>query len=80
MTRILLTAAVAISLIVPITAADAAGAKKRRSYEYDHHYGISRTLQAPVGLRTPRPAWAGPNECYTDEGYGRFAPCSWGRH
>ena len=30
--------------------------------------------QAPVGLqaRTPGPPWAMPNECYTDEGYGRY--------
>jgi len=23
-----------------------------------------------------RPAWAGPNDCFTDDGYGRFTPCS----
>jgi hypothetical protein len=25
-----------------------------------------------------RPSWAGPNECFTDDGYGRFWPCSAG--
>ena len=29
---------------------------------------------APVYLRTPGPPWAMPNECFTDEGYGRFTP------
>ena len=26
-------------------------------------------------MRTPGPPWAMPNECYTDEGYGRYSPC-----
>jgi hypothetical protein len=40
---------------------------------------------APVAVRAApapvmnRPAWAGPYECYTDEGYGRFWPCGAGR-
>jgi hypothetical protein len=25
-----------------------------------------------------RPAWAGPNQCFTDEGYGRYSPCDAG--
>jgi hypothetical protein len=29
-------------------------------------------------IASARPAWAGANECYTDDGYGRFAPCSSG--
>jgi hypothetical protein len=40
---------------------------------------------APVrlqGLQQPgfptRPSWAGPNTCFTDEGYGRFSPCGSG--
>lgn len=33
---------------------------------------------APVGLRFGhRPAFAGPNECYEDLGYGRFESCDW---
>jgi hypothetical protein len=74
MTRILLTAAIAASLIAPVATADAAS-KKRRSYEYDHHYGLARPLQAPVVLRRRGPPWAMPNECFYDEGYGRWSPC-----
>jgi hypothetical protein len=41
---------------------------------------------APVRLQGPqlqqgfptRPSWAGPNTCFTDEGYGRFSPCGSG--
>ena len=37
----------------------------------------ARMIYAPVSLpRPPRgPPWAMPNECYIDEGYGRFSPC-----
>ena len=31
-------------------------------------------VDAPIA-RTPGPTWAVPNECYTDEGYGRYLPC-----
>src|SRR3954453_12192791 len=37
--------------------------------------------QAPVAARPtgvysqPGPVWRGPNECFTDEGYGRFTSC-----
>ena len=33
----------------------------------------------PAYTRTPGPIWAGPGECYTDEGYGRYAACGAGR-
>jgi hypothetical protein len=86
MIRMLLLAT-AISLIVPMANADAGSRHKHHSYRHHHHrawqgpayapgayYG---RWQAPVGLqaRTPGPPWAMPNECYTDEGYGRYSPC-----
>ena len=87
MTRIVLLAATAISLIVPMAAADA-GSRHKHHYYRHHHYGAWNApvygprpyygrWQAPVGLqaRTPGPPWAMPNECYTDEGYGRYSSC-----
>jgi hypothetical protein len=53
-----------------ITPADAA-ASRQKQYERPH-----QDLAAPVGVRRPRaPPWAMPNECYIDEGFGRFPPC-----
>jgi hypothetical protein len=76
MTRILLFAIVAIGLVVPETTVDAASSKKkRRAYEYDHQYGYYRAPQAPAGQRRRGPPWAMPNECFNDEGYGRWSPC-----
>jgi len=34
---------------------------------------------SPYAAATPRPPWAQPWECFTDEGYGRYRPCSAGR-
>ncbi|MGB9365947.1 MAG: hypothetical protein WCE79_08035 [Xanthobacteraceae bacterium] len=88
MTRILLLAATAISLIVPVATADAGSRHKSKHYRHYHgawqapgYYG-SRYYggwHAPVYLRTPGPPWAMPNECFTDEGYGRYSPCDRGR-
>jgi hypothetical protein len=77
MTRIIM-AAVAVALAA--TGADAAARKGAK--------GEARVLQsaqvaahgyAAYGYAVAnRPAWAAPGECYTDEGYGRFSPCSSG--
>jgi hypothetical protein len=39
--------------------------------------------EAPVAARAPGynqtgPVWRAPNECFTDEGYGRFTSCDAG--
>jgi hypothetical protein len=90
MTRILLLTATAISLILPVATADAGSSKHKHKYNR-HHYGAAYApgyyghpygyggWNAPVYMRTPGPPWAMPNECYTDEGYGRYTPCSLGR-
>jgi len=92
MIRTLLLAATAISLVVPVATADAGSRHKYKYYRHHHgayapgyygpgYYGPGYgAWNAPVRLRTPGPPWAMPNECYTDEGYGRFTPCSRGRH
>lgn len=87
MTRIVLLTATAISLVTTGVSADAGSRHKHKHYRLHHHHGAwvapgyygpgYRNWQAPVGLqaRTPGPPWAMPNECYTDEGYGRYSPC-----
>jgi hypothetical protein len=88
MTRFLLLAGIAISLVIPVATADAGSRHKNRYYKNPHYgayepgyYGSPRYRggwNAPVYLRTPGPPWAMPNECYTDEGYGRYTPCDRG--
>lgn len=86
MTRILLLAATAVSMIIPVATAEA-GSRHKHKYYRQHHGAVYAPgyygpryggWQAPVSMRTPGPIWAMPNECYTDEGYGRFTPCSMG--
>jgi hypothetical protein len=75
MTRILIAVIAALSL--GICGADAASKKKKV-----RHVAPAPAMSAPVPpyyARTPGPPWANPNECYTDEGYGRYTPCGAGK-
>ena len=76
MNRILVAAAIAASLIGTAATADAAGRKNERSY---HHPHARMMWNSPVAMRPVGPPWAMPNECYTDEGYGRYQACGAGR-
>jgi hypothetical protein len=80
MTRILLVAAIALGLIVPAASAQADPSKKH----HHHHRAFAGRIQqpyvygpwqAPAGFRRHGPPWARPNECFHDEGYGRWSPC-----
>ena len=71
MTRILI-ATIAI-FAVGMGGADA-GTKKKKA----RHVAPRSAISAPANLRTPGPPWAGPNDCYTDEGYGRYLRCGGG--
>jgi hypothetical protein len=69
---ILAAAGVAVA-IFGISPADAAARHKHK-------------VRAPAAQSTPvmqpafakRPAWAAPQQCLTDDGYGRFLPCDVG--
>lgn len=74
MLRIALIAAVTLSF-ASLDAADAASKRKRQHVQA---MPVHATPVAPA-TRTPGPIWAGPGECYTDEGYGRYTACGAGR-
>ena len=76
MLKIIVAAAVAVSF-ANLDVADAASKKKRKKVRAPAP--ISYVPAAPVSRRTPGPPWAGPGECYTDEGYGRYSPCGEGK-
>ena len=71
----LIVAAAALSFVA-IGAADAAG--KPKPHKIVRADGVVAYLPA-YAAATPRPPWAAPWECYTDEGYGRYRSCSAGR-
>ena len=74
MVRILIAGLTVLS--VACGTADAATKKKKA------HHAASPVVSAPVyPYRAPTagPLWANPNECYTDEGYGRYWPCGAGK-
>lgn len=72
MLRTIIAVLVAISF-ANLDSAEAASKGKRQKVR-----AIPPVLTTPVA-RTPGPIWAGPGECYTDEGYGRYWPCGQGR-
>lgn len=76
MFRILIASLLALSL-AGIGAADAA-AKKKKARQVAPAPAVSVPVY-PSYARTPGPVWANPNECFTDEGYGRYWPCGAGR-
>jgi hypothetical protein len=70
--KILIAAVAAFSL----AAAGAANAYHGKRYKVRHHAPAMTYIHtAPMIYAGPRPAWAAPGSCYTDEGYGRFRPC-----
>jgi len=76
MFRILIAGLTVLSLAC-VSTADAATKKKRT-----HHATPAPAYAVPVYpsyAGTRGPPWANPNECYTDEGYGRYWPCGAGR-
>jgi hypothetical protein len=82
MKRSTLVALFAAAAVLCASAADAAPEKKKKPKVQRGHAPVVVSVPAapridvdPTMGRT-RPAWAGPNECFTDEGYGRFVPCS----
>ncbi len=73
----IMIAAIALSMLA-VGSADAAKRKHARM----HGVASGRAavaMPAMPSARTPGPPWAGPGECYTDEGYGRYTPCGVGR-
>ncbi len=71
-------AAIALSLSAGV--ANAAPRKHKRVVRH-HHPVIVRPVAPPYASYYrpgPRPPWAAPWQCFTDEGYGRYRPCDAG--
>jgi hypothetical protein len=76
MLRVTLTILAVLS-IASLDAAEAASKRKKHKVK-----AVPPTLSAPAyptTARTPGPPWAGPGECYTDDGYGRYVLCGAGK-
>jgi len=75
MLRIIVAALVAFSF-ASFDSADAASKRKRLKVR---HVAPIAVMPALPYARRPGPPWAGPGECYYDEGYGRYSACGAGR-
>jgi hypothetical protein len=76
----LLIAAIALALTASM--ANAAHKPKHKMKMARHHVAVVHAIAAdPYAAYYspgPRPPWAAPWQCFTDEGYGRFRPCDAG--
>lgn len=70
MHRSLLVAA--LVAIIGTTAADAATRRHKQPAR------AAATATAPIQRPQIGPPGAGPNQCWSDEGYGRYSPCDAG--
>jgi hypothetical protein len=66
-------------LIAAVAVLSLAGAGAANAYHHKRHKhrgpAIAYVQPGPMALPGPRPVWAAPWACYTDEGYGRYRPC-----
>ena len=77
MHRFFAVALIATSFIATAATADAASRHKRHHHQdramWSHQergMWAAQSSMRPVG-----PPWASPNQCFTDEGYGRYSSC-----
>ena len=75
MLRALIAVVVTLSFM-SLDAADAASKRKRQKIR-SYPPAVTVPMKSTVA-RPPGPSWAGPNDCYTDEGYGRYLQCGAG--
>ena len=75
--KVLLAAVAALSL-AGVGAADAAAKHKRHKAMVHQPAGLYAPA-APSAMQPRGPIGANPNDCYTDEGYGRYWPCGAGK-
>jgi hypothetical protein len=76
----LLIAAIAVALTSGV--AQATHKAKHKGRVVHHHAAFVPAVQvdpyAAYYQPGPRPPWAAPWQCFTDEGYGRYRPCDAG--
>jgi len=67
MHRLFIAAIIAASFVATAATADA-GWNRHKHHAHAKWHG-------PVAMRQIGPPWAGPNQCFTDLGYGRYESC-----
>ncbi len=70
---------VAIALALTASAADAGYKHKRyRTHHWVAQHAVPGDPYAAFYNHGPKPPWGAPQQCFTDEGYGRYWPCGAG--
>jgi hypothetical protein len=71
------------AITVALTSGVAHAAHKKHKAKTVHYHAatypvVAADPYAAFYLPGPRPPWAAPWQCFTDEGYGRYRPCDAG--
>ena len=69
-----------IAMVLSLASASAANAYHTKPHKRAHPYGpaVAYVPASPYYAAHPRPIWGAPQQCFTDEGYGRYWPCGAG--
>ena len=63
---------------IAIAALSPADAAPRNKHKVRAAPAVTQPAPAMYPAVANRPVWAAPQQCFTDEGYGRFVPCDVG--
>ena len=74
-TKIILAA---VALVIAAAGTADAASKHKRKWVRHHAPAATYMPTSPYAIPGPRPVWAAPQQCFTDEGYGRYWPCGAG--
>jgi hypothetical protein len=69
----------ATALVTALVGSADAATKKRNYVRAERSVEVQQPVRFQQYQQYPaRPLWASPQQCFTDEGYGRFTPCDTG--
>jgi len=67
-----------LAAAIAICGFSAADAAPRHKQKHKAHAPTQARAAAMPPTFATRPAWAAPQQCFTNDGYGRFLPCDVG--
>jgi hypothetical protein len=69
-----------IAAVIALSLAGIGGASARHKRKIVRYYppAVVYVPAAPFVAERPRPPWGAPQQCFVDQGYGRFWPCGAG--
>jgi hypothetical protein len=74
----IMTSVVALALAASFAVPGEAAPNRKTKPKHMHQPPVAMKRAPLFAPSNNRPGWASPQQCFTDEGYGRFTPCDSG--